>query len=206
MNVRRLFLHRLHEDQVHDLDDRRVFGICRQPVEIDLFVLLRLNFDVVGRCRFLRDLLQHLGHLRAAVMHAGQGIGHRSFGGDHRDDIELHPALHVIHREDVRRIRHRHKQLPVQPRDRHQLVCLRQLARHQRHDFFRHPKLREIDQRRVEATPHAHRHVLVRDELFVRQNFQQPAALFLLQPDRFLELARQEEAVLDQDIGDAFRE
>ena len=72
--------------------------------------------------------------------------------------------------------------------------------------FFRNPDFREIDQRRVEATPHAHRHVLVGDELFVRQNLQQPAAFLLLESRRFFELARQQEAVLDQDIGDAFRE
>ncbi len=61
-------------------------------------------------------------------------------------------------------------------------------------------------ERRIEATAHAQGHVLVGDELAVRQNLEQPAAFLLLNADRFLELVRQEEAVLDQDIGDAFGE
>ena len=61
-------------------------------------------------------------------------------------------------------------------------------------------------ERRIEATAHADRHVLVGDELSVRQDLEQPAAFLLLNADRFLELIRQEETVLDQDIGDAFGE
>ena len=40
VNVRRLFLQRLDEDQIHDLHHRRVLGFDREPVEIDLLALL----------------------------------------------------------------------------------------------------------------------------------------------------------------------
>ena len=49
VNVGRLFLDRLGQDQVDDLDDRRVFAVVRQPIEIDLFALGRLDFDAVRR-------------------------------------------------------------------------------------------------------------------------------------------------------------
>jgi hypothetical protein len=42
--------------------------------------------------------------------------------------------------------------------------------------------------------------------LFIRQDLEQTAALFLLEADRFLELVRQQQTVLDQDIGDALGE
>ena len=39
VNIRRLLLERLDEDQVDDLDDRRVLALHRQAVEIDLLAL-----------------------------------------------------------------------------------------------------------------------------------------------------------------------
>ena len=45
-----------------------------------------------------------------------------------------------------------------------------------------------------------------RDELLVGQNLKQPTALRLLDIDRLIELIRQKETVLDQDIRDAFSE
>jgi hypothetical protein len=140
------------------------------------------------------------------MMHAGEGIAYRLLGRDHRHYVELHAPLYVVDREHIRRVGHGHEKLAVQPRNRDQLVRLCHVARHQRHDFLRHPQFRQIDQRRIEAAPHAHRHVLVGDELFVRQDLEQPAAFLLLMVDRFLELARQKETVLDEDIGDAFCE
>ena len=48
VNVRRLFLDRLGENQIDNLDDRRVFAVVRQTVEIDLFAFVRMNFNCFG--------------------------------------------------------------------------------------------------------------------------------------------------------------
>ena len=39
VNITRLFLERLDEDEIHDLDDGGVFAFDRQPVEIDIVAL-----------------------------------------------------------------------------------------------------------------------------------------------------------------------
>ena len=49
-------------------------------------------------------------------------------------------------------------------------------------------------------------HVLLGDELVIGQQLEEPAALLLLQLLRFLELAGQKQAILDQDVRDAFTE
>ncbi len=54
VNVRRLLLERLDEDQIHDLDDRRVLAFHRQPIEVDLLALLLHLLDLG---RFLRGVL-----------------------------------------------------------------------------------------------------------------------------------------------------
>ena len=139
-------------------------------------------------------------------MHSRERVADGFFRRDHRNDFELDSPLYVVDREHIRRIGHGHEKLAVETRDRNELVRLRHVARHQLHDFLRHTQLREIDQRRIEAAAHAYRHVLVRHELTVRQDLEQPAPFLLLDSHRFLELIGQKQAVLDQDVGDAFGE
>ena len=204
MNVRRLFLHCLDENQVDDFDDGRLFTIGREPVEIDLIVPRRLHFHIA--CIRFGDLLEHLAHVRGVMHPPREHVADCPLRRDHWHDFELHAPLHIVYREHIGRIDHRHEKLAVKACDRDQLVRLRHVARHQRHHVLRHAQFREIDQRRVEATAHGYRHVLIRHELAVRQNLEQPATFLLLNADRFLELVREKKTVLDQDIGDPFGE
>src|SRR6202022_3185310 len=64
----------------------------------------------------------------------------------------------------------------------------------------------KVDRRRVQAAPHAEGHVLFRDEPFVHQNFEQTTAFGFLNADRLLELVGQEQAVLNQNVGDSLSE
>jgi hypothetical protein len=137
-------------------------------------------------------------------VHAAERIGDGSFCRDHRHHVRLHAPLHVVEREHIRGVGHGHEDFPVHPRDRHDLVRLRHLARDQTHDLFGNPESGEIYRRDIETTPHAEGHVLISDELLVRQNFQEPTAFLLLDRNRFLELIRQQQTVLDEHIGNAF--
>ena len=74
------------------------------------------------------------------------------------------------------------------------------VARDKTQYLIRHAYLRQINRRRIQAAAHAEGHVLVADELLVGQNLKQPTALRLLDIDRFIELIRQEETVLDNHI------
>ena len=197
VNVRRLLLDRLGQDQIDNLDDGRLFAIGSETIEIDVFAFGRLNFHALGRLRrFFRHLPEHLAHVRP-VMDPGQGIGHGALRRDHRDNFELCASLQIVDREHVRRVGHRHKKFSVQTRDRHELVRLGHVARNQRHDLFRDAHLGQVDRWRVQATPHAEGHVLLGDELFVRQDLEQTAAFAFLEGDCFLELIGQEQAVVD---------
>ena len=118
----------------------------------------------------------------------------------------MHSPLEIVYGEHVRRIGHRDEKFSVQACNRDELVCLRHVARHERHHVIRHTQLRQIDRWRVEAAAHAEGHVLFGDKLPVGQNFQQTTAFRFLNADGFLELIRQQKPVFDQDIGDAFRE
>jgi|SRR5678815_3329556 hypothetical protein len=82
----------------------------------------------------------------------------------------------------------------------------RHLARDKTQYLIWHAHLRQINRRRIQAAAHAEGHVLIAYELLVGQDLKQPTALRLLDIDRFIELIRQKESVLDQDIRNAFSE
>ena len=177
-----------------------------QAIQVDLLALRRLHLDRIGGLdRLFGNLLHHLSHVSGAV-DAAERVRHRAFGRDHRNDLELNTPLQVVDREHVGRVGHRHKKFSIQARDRHQLVRLRHIARHQRHHLFRHAQPREVHRRRVQTTAHAEDHVLVGHELPFGQNFQQPAAFGFLNADSFLELIRKKETLLDQHVRDPFAE
>ncbi len=197
VNVGGLFLHGLDENEIDDLDDRRVLAVGGKPIQIDFLVFSGMNFDLACLHRFLCDFLQHLAHVGAGSVDAAQCIVHRVFGRDHRHDLELHSPLEIVHCEHVRRIGHRHEKFSVQACNRHELVRLRHFTRHEQHHFFRHTQLRQIDRWRVEATAHAEGHVLLGHELSVGQDFEQAPAFRFLNADRFLELIWQQKPVFD---------
>ena len=129
VNVRCLFFHRLNQNQVDDLDNGRFFTIGREPVEIDLIVLRRLDFHVARIRHILGDLFEHLAHVRG-VVHAREHVADCPLGRDHWHDFELHPPLHVVDSEYIGRIDHRDEKLAVEARDRDELIRLRHVTRH----------------------------------------------------------------------------
>ena len=50
VNVRRLFLERLHEDEIDDLDDRRVLAFHRQAIEVDVVALRCFTSSTSASC------------------------------------------------------------------------------------------------------------------------------------------------------------
>ena len=85
------------------------------------------------------------------------------FRCDQRGDFQPGDAPHVVNGQHVERIGHRQKQSVLQPRHRDDFIGVRQFARHQVGHFQRNSDPGQIDRRRVEDSPHGHRHVLVAD-------------------------------------------
>ena len=152
--------------------------------------------------RLLHDLVDRAGR----AVNAAERLVDAALGGDHRDDLELRARAQVVERQHVHRVGHRHEELVAELRDGHELVGLGHVLGHEVHHRLGHAHLGQVDRRLVQAAAHGDHHVLLGDELVVRQQLEQPAALFLLQFLGFLELAGQQQAVFDQDVRDAFAE
>jgi hypothetical protein len=104
----------------------------------------------------------------------------------------------------IMRIRHSHKELPAQFTNRRQLVSPRHFPGHQTQHVLGHAHLGKVDGGGVQATPHGNDHVLLRHVFFVREQLEQSAALLFLEVEHLRELSGQEQALLDEDVGDAF--
>ena len=202
VNVGRLFLERLHEDEVHDFDNGCVLALVREFVEVDVLALRRHVRDIVG----VRGLAKHLVHRGAGAVHSAERFRDAALGRDHRHDFHLRALPQVVECEHVQRVGHRDEKLVSESADRRELVSARHVLRHEVEDFLGNANLGKIDRRRVEAAAHADDHVLLGDELFVRQKLEQTAALLFLDFERLVELVRKQQAVLDQNIRDAFAE
>ena len=181
--------------------------IRREAIDVDLVVLRRLDFDVASVRHVFGDLLEHLGScsrrrdarprarpltaFSVAIIGTTSSCTRRFTSSTASTFVGSAIAT---------------KSLPFRRAIGTSLFAFAISRGTSDMISSGHAQFRQIDRRRIQATPHAERHVLVGDELLVRQNLEQPAAFLLLDADRFLELVRQEQTVLDQDIGDAFGE
>ncbi len=192
------------------LDDRAVLAVGGELVEVDVLALLAGDLHGVAGGLGLGGvgggLLHHLVDGAGGAVHAAERLVDAALGGDHRHDVHLRARAQVVERQDVHRVGHGDEELVAEHRDGHQLVALGHVLGHEVHHRLGHVDLRQVDRRLVQAAAHGDDHVLLGDELVIRQQLEQSAALFFLQFLGFLQLAGQQKAVLDQNVRDAFAE
>ena len=156
VDVARALLNGRHQHDVHQPDDRRVLALLGERVGADLLQLLE-DLDVAACCRaglqFLEALAGHFEGARAGRRAPGAAgvparpcrrrpsgssfwnrVDDRRFRRDDRLHVVAGHELDVVHREDVRRIRHRDRQRRARPAQRDDLVLLRRLGRDQLDD------------------------------------------------------------------------
>ncbi len=141
VDVRRVALDGVGEDQVHELDDRRVLGLARQLADVDVVLVLdQLEvFDVE-----VRHHVRERGGLVVVLVDRGLD---RLFRGD--DDLDVVPGeeLDVVDREDVRRIGGGEDQRGAGAVHRNHGVLDRHLFRDQLDDVAIDLELGEFDRR-----------------------------------------------------------
>src|ERR1043166_9014957 len=126
MNIAGPFFDRLDEDQVGELDDRRLFRGGGQLVEVDLLGGFLDGLESVGvggdlglLGGIIDDILHAAGFVRLEVV---QLVENGLLGGDHGRDIQLRDAPNVVDGQDVQRIGHGQEELVLEAGDRNDFV------------------------------------------------------------------------------------
>ncbi len=190
VDVRRALLHRLGDDLVGELDDRRVVDRLAQIDDLGLGEL------VLGPVDEIRDDVLHppqARHERLEVLPAGDG----------RADLHARHDRDVVHRDDVRRVGHRDEQraLPAVG-DRHRFVAACRDDRDQAGRRHVDLERREVDVVQAVTLGERARQVVVADrprgqELLLGGRARGPGG-----GDRRLDLLGVAQTELDDDVGE----
>ena len=124
MNVRRARLHRVVDDRVDELDDRRHLGVGRQTIEIEHFLTM-LGFSNKRDAKTRRCFLQH-ALCRIAF---SQNDLDRAGSCDVRDNAGLERVRKFVQPLEIGWIRHRDVQTFLIAFQRHKLVSHHQVDR-----------------------------------------------------------------------------
>ena len=110
VNIARAILDRLHDDEVGELDDGSFLGGGRQLVDVHFlghfardFERVRLSVVFGLALRVLDDVF----HRAATAVQVVQLVKDGLFRRDHRHDLQLRGALHVVEGENIQRVGHR---------------------------------------------------------------------------------------------------
>ena len=106
MNIGGTRFHRVVEDRVDELDDRRHVRVGRETVEIEnLFALLGFfdERDLERRCSLLQNTLRRVALSQHNV--------DRTRRGDIRDDADIQDVLKLVEPLEIRRVGHRRVQV-----------------------------------------------------------------------------------------------
>ena len=196
VNIARAPLHRIRQDQVHQLDDGRLFGgsLQRRCVQLLLFGS-QLQFLV-----FVHQILHQVAEFfvagGAAAVEPRDGFADRRFRRHHRLHVEPGHELDVVHREHVRGIRHRDGQHGAHAGQRHHLIAQRGVLRDQLNyvgiDFV----ILQVDGRYA-VLPRKHTgDVIIGDIAHLRQAAPQLATIRALKFQRLIELVLRDKAFL----------
>jgi hypothetical protein len=131
-------------------------------------------------------------------------VNDRFLGRDHCCDLKARNPAYIINGKDVQWIGHCQEELVLQARNRDNLMSVRQFTRDQIGNFQRNADSTKVDGGRVEHAAHRNGHVLLAYVRLLENQLEQPGALLFLLLEQLIDLARAEQTVLDECVGDAF--
>src|SRR6266498_17960 len=208
VNVAGAFLDGLDEDEVGQLDDRRLFGGGGQLVEVDLLgdFLDRLqSVGFGGDLGLLGGIVDDLLHAaRFAGVEVVQLVEDGFLGSDHGRDVHFADAPDVVDGQHVERVGHGQEKFVFQAGDGNDFVIVADFAREQIGDLGRDAATTEVDRRDVEDAAHGNGHVGLGHEPLVDDHLEEAGAFLFLLFEQFFDLLGEEQAILHQRIGDAF--
>ena len=121
VNVAGPALHRVGENQVHQLDNRSLFGRLLKRGQIHFLLFGRELHRSIVAGEVLHHLVEFFYALDVAVKLVNR-FADRRLGSHHRFHVETGHELNVVHREDVGWIRHRDRQRRPHAGKRHNLI------------------------------------------------------------------------------------
>ena len=127
----------------------------------------------------------------------------RGLGGHHRLDVVARHELDVVHGEHVRRVGHRDRQGRPRATERHDLILVGRVGRHELDDGGVDVELRQVDGGNAVLLAEELGNLLVLHEPQLDQVVAQLAAVRLLRVECFLELRRRNALLLQQKFTDA---
>jgi hypothetical protein len=185
---------RVHQDEVHQLDDRRVLG----RLEVDL--LLLLLGDVHLLVGLAEDLVERGALLRVVAI---DGLADARLRGHHRLDVVPGRELEVVDRIDVRRVGHRHDQRLARAIHRDDQVLLRNLLLHQLDDLRVDLEVLQVDRRDAVLLAEEVGELVLLDRSDLDQGGADPGAVLLLLLLRFAELLDRDQVFPDEQFTEA---
>ncbi len=204
VNVAGGALHRVGEDQVHQLDDGRFLGGPLQFAGGKRVFIACLQLDV-GIA--LADVRHHLFQVFLVGVAVGlvDALKNRRFRSHHRLDVEAGHELDVVHGEHVGGIHHGDGERGADPAEGQDLIAARGFRRNQLHHRGIDVEIREIDGRNAVLPGEEVGDVFVGNVAQLHQHGTQPRAIPLLLRQRAIQLFLRDDLLFDQKITEPLR-
>ncbi len=199
VDVRGALLDGVDEDEVHQLDDRRVLGAA---LEVDRVVVLVAPADLdVG----VVEALHHLFIGGAGGVVALGGLLDGLLGRDHDLDVVAGEELDVVDGEDVRGVAHRQDERGGRPVHRDHVVLLAHLPGDQLDHLGVDVEVPQVDRRDPVLLGEEPRQLVLLDVAELGQVVAEPATLLLLIILRLLQLLQGDEVLPHQELTETAR-
>ena len=198
MDVGGALLDGVEEDEVDELDDRRVGGALLQVVDVGDAALVVLDGDLV-----LVEPLHHLvvrGALLGVVLLERLLDG--LLAGDDDLDVVAGEELDVVDGVDVRRVAHRHDQRGAGAVHRDALVLLRHFLGDELHHLGVDVEFLQVDRGNAVLLGEEVGELGLLDEAELGEVVADPAARLLLLVLRFLQLLQRDQVLADQQLAE----
>ena len=205
VDVRRAALHRIREDGVEQLDDRRVLHLRLERGGGDVLFLLLDDLDVaLGRHvvddgHQVGDLIVH----RRFVELVDRGLD-RELPADDGEDVVARDELEILEHAEVRRIGHRDGERASVPLEREDEMLHREVGRDELGDARIDLEPRQIHRRHLVLPGEDLRELGLLNEAELDEVVADARSALLLLLERLVELLARDELLADEEIAEAF--